>query len=430
MNADLLEAQACKASPAHKVRPVFPVPKVNAVSLDLRVSKATPVLSVIPVSLVHQVCKVWLDLRVLVVNLATRVTKVLWAHLDVLENRVLLDHKDLLDHLAQLVCLVSRVNPVTMVALVMLDPLDNPELLDLKVRKENKVAKDLLDLLDSLDPKVHLETVVYLDSQAQLVRSVLVDYADQPVKLDPQVDPEMKDLPVQLVLLAQSARLVHPANPDLKAHPAKKDLLVLVDAPETRDPPVPLALSDLPVLLDFPDHLDNLDLPALLESVVPLVKLAQWVLKALLDLAVNLVSKVFKVNAESVENLELKAPRVIAVSLVCKVFPAHLAPKETEDRWVSLDLLANLENLDLKVLLAVTEALDLRALWDHLALAVLLVNLVNLVLPALLVLLDLLDLLVNRWVTTLLHWPPSSDKVPPRDLIRWLVMTRLACFPN
>jgi hypothetical protein len=114
----------------------------------------------------------------------------------------------------------------------------------------------------------------------------------------------MKDLPVQLVLLAQSARLVHPANPDLKAHPAKKDLLVLVDALETRDPPVPLALSDLPVLLDFPyaneirfqfdsfkssyiiimfrDHLDNLDLPALLESVVPLVKLAQWVLKALL----------------------------------------------------------------------------------------------------------------------------------------------------
>jgi hypothetical protein len=58
------------------------------------------------------------------------------------------------------------------------------------------------------------------------------------------------------------------------------------------------------------------------------------------------------------------------------------APKETEERWVSLDLLANLENLDLKVLLAVTEALDLRALWDHLALAVLLVNLVNLVLPA------------------------------------------------
>jgi hypothetical protein len=74
----------------------------------------------------------------------------------------------------------------------------------------------------------------------------------------------------------------------------------------------------------------------------------------------------------------------------------------------------NRNNLDLKVLLAVTEALDLRALWDHLALAVLLVNLVNLVLPALLVLLDLLDLLVNRWVTTLLHWPPSSDKVPPR----------------
>jgi len=67
-----------------------------------------------------------------------------------------------------------------MVALVMLDPLDNPELLDPKVRKENKVVKDLLVLLDSLDPKARLETVVYLDSQALLVRSVLVDYADQP----------------------------------------------------------------------------------------------------------------------------------------------------------------------------------------------------------------------------------------------------------
>ncbi len=42
---------------------------------------------------------------------------------------------------------------------------------------------------------------------------------------------------------------------------------------------------------------------------------------------VNLASKVFKVNAESVEKLELKAPRVIAVSLVCKVFPAHLYDK-------------------------------------------------------------------------------------------------------
>jgi hypothetical protein len=35
-------------------------------------------------------------------------------------------------------------------------------------------------------------------------------------------------------------------------------------------------------MIMFRDHLDNLDLRALLESVVPLVKLAQWVLKALL----------------------------------------------------------------------------------------------------------------------------------------------------
>lgn len=69
---------------------------------------------------------------------------------------------------------------MTMDALVMQDPLDNRELLAQKVRKENKAVKDLLDLLVSLDPKVHLETVVYLECQALLVRSELVDYADQP----------------------------------------------------------------------------------------------------------------------------------------------------------------------------------------------------------------------------------------------------------
>lgn len=430
MNADLLEGQVCKASPAPKVHLVFPVPKVNVVSPDLRVSKATPALLVILVSLDHQVCKVWLDLRVLAVNLATRVTKVLWALLDVLENKARLDHKDLLVLLAQLVCQVSRVNLVTTVALVMPDPLGNPELLDQKDRKENKAVKVLLDLLDSLDPKVPPETVVYLDSQALLVRSVLVDYVDQPVKLDLQADPEMKDLLDLLVLLAQSDPLVHLVNPDLKARPVKKVRLVLVAALETRALLVPLAHLDRPAPLDFLDLLDNLDLPALLENVVPSVKLAQWVLKVPLDLGVNLVSKVFKVNAESVEKLELKALKVIAVSLVCKVFPALLVPKETEDRWVSLDLLANLENLDLKVLLAEMEALDLKVSWVPLVLVALLVSLVNLVLPALLVLLDLRDLPVNRWVTTLLHWPLFLDKVHPRVLILWPAMIRLACFLN
>ncbi len=85
--------------------------------------------------------------------------------------------------------------------------------------------------------------------------------------------------------------------------------------------------------------------------------------------------------------------------------------KVTEDRWVLMDLPANLENPDLRVPLVVTEALDLRVLWAHLVLAVLLVNLVKLVLLALLVPLDLPDLLVNQWATTLLHWLLSLDKV-------------------
>lgn len=41
------------------------------------------------------------------------------------------------------------------------------------------------------------------------------------------------------------------------------------------------------------------------------------------DPVVSLVSKESKENVASVESLELKAPKVIAVSLVYKVFPAH-----------------------------------------------------------------------------------------------------------
>ena len=129
-------------------------------------------------------------------------------------------------------------------------------------------------------------------------------------------------------------------------------------------------------------------------------------------------------------------------------------PKVIEDQWVLMGLPVNLANLDLKVLLVVTEALDLRASWVHLVLVVLPVNLAKQVHLVLLVLLDLLDLLVNRWATTLLLWLQFLDKVNPRYadksssisiiiqsiklsfdcndrvLTRWLVMTRLVSLPN
>lgn len=430
MNVVHLEVQACKDSPDLRVHLVFLVRKANAVSLEPRVNKVTPVPSVILVNLVHLVCKDWWDQRVPVVNLATRVIKDLWDLLDELENRVPLDHKDLLDPLAQPVCLVSRDNLVTMVAQVMQDHLDNQEPQERKARKENKAAKDLLDLSDSLVRKALLVIEDSLGFQDPSVLLVLADCGVQLVKLDLQADPETK-APLDLLVLSDPlALLVHPVNPDLKAHLVKKDPPVLEAALETKAPLALLDLLDLLDLLVYLDLLDNLVLLVLLENVDPLVKLARWVLKALLDPVVSPVSKESKENVASVESLELKAPKVIAVSLVYKVFPAHSAPKETEDLWVLPDLLANLVNLDLKVLLVVTEALGPKVSWVLLDPAVLLVNLVNQVLLVLPVPLDLRDPLVNQWVTMLPHWLLFLDKVHPRDLIQWLVMIRLASLPN
>lgn len=347
-----------------------------------------------------------------------------------LESKVQLDHKDLPDLLAQLVCLVSRVSLVTMGVLVTPDLLVNPEPQVLKDRKVNKVAKDLSVPLDSLGHKVHLATEVYLVFQDLSVLLVLVVYADQLVKLDLQADPVMKVPLVPLVLSDPLARSVHLVNLDLKARPVKKVPLVLAVVPETKARLVLLALSVHLDHLVFLDPLDNLDPLVLLVNAVPSVKLVRWELKVPPDLVVNQALLVSKANAEREENPELKALKVIAVSSVFKVFLAPSVPKETEDQWVLPDLQVNLVNPDLKVLPVVTEALDLRVSWAHLVPVVPLVSLANPVLLVLLVQLVLQVLLVNRWATTLLPWLLFSDKVNLRDRIRWLAMTHLVCSPN
>lgn len=88
--------------------------------------------------------------------------------------------------------------------------------------------------------------------------------------------------------------------------------------------------------------------------------------------------------------------------------------KETEDQWVLLDHLVNRVNPDLKVLLVVTVAQDLKVSWAHLAHVVPLVNLVKLVLLDPLVQLVLLVLLVNPWAMMLLPWRLFLDKAKLR----------------
>merc|ERR1712127_104733 len=154
-------------------------------------------------------------------------------------------------------------------------------------------------------------------------------------------------------------------NADPKDPRVKQDLLVFLDAPETKDHKEILDCRVLPDLADYPAHPDKLDQLELPENAV------QWVLKAQLDLEAKLVHLELRVKGEKEVKVEAKVLRVIVVFSVFKVFPVLWVLKETK---------------------------------VPLVFPVPLVNLVNLVL---LVLLDLLDLLANRWAMTLLLWLQS-----------------------
>merc|ERR1712127_547911 len=160
-------------------------------------------------------------------------------------------------------------------------------------------------------------------------------------------------------------------NADPKDPRVKQDLLVFLDAPETKDHKEILDCRVLPDLADYPAHPDKLDQLELPENAVQWEKLVQWVLKAQLDLEAKLVHLELRVKGEKEVKVEAKVLRVIVVFSVFKVFPVLWVLKETK---------------------------------VPLVFPVPLVNLVNLVL---LVLLDLLDLLANRWAMTLLLWLQS-----------------------
>lgn len=347
-----------------------------------------------------------------------------------LESKGRLDLKDPLDHLVLPACPVSRDSLVTMVALALLDHLGNLEHLVLKDKRVNKVAKALSAQLDSLDLKVRPVTAVCLVCLDPSVLLELADNADQLVKLDPLVDPEMKDLLDPLVWLDLSVLLAHLVSLDLKVPLVKKDPLVSLVVTETRDHLVLSARWVLPDLLVFLEPLDHLDLLDLLVSAVPSEKLAPWVLKDLRARAVNQVPQDLKENVENVVSLELREPRVTVVSSVCKDFLALSVLKEIGDRWVSLVHPVRAASLDLRALLVVTEVLDPRVSWDHLDLVVRQESLVNLDLLAPLVPLDLPVLLVSRWATMLLLWLQFLDRVRPRDLTRWPETIHLASLLN
>merc|ERR1712127_4006 len=180
-------------------------------------------------------------------------------------------------------------------------------------------------------------------------------------------------------------------NADPKDPRVKQDLLVFLDAPETKDHKEILDCRVLPDLADYPAHPDKLDQLELPENAVQWEKLVQWVLKAQLDLEAKLVHLELRVKGEKEVKVEAKVLRVIVVFSVFKVFPVLWVLKETKVPLVFL---------------------------------VPLVNLVKQVHPVLLVLLDLLDLLANRWAMTLLLWLQSLDKVKLRVPILWPVMIR------
>jgi len=379
---------------------------VNAVYPVLKENKATLAQLAVLVKLDPRVFKDLSDLRVVAEKRELRVIRVSWAHLDVLENRVPQEHKDHLGLLALPVCLVSRDNLVTTVALVMPALLASRARQDWKDRRVIKVTKDPRVPSAKQVLWVRQEIVACPDFQDLSALLALEDYEGRREKVDQLVDLEMR---VQLglwVCRVHLDRMDPPANLVQRGPQAKKVLLVFLDVPETRDPPVPLDLLDHLDRWVNREYRDKWDPPAQLENEVQLVKLDLWESKAQLDHEANQAHPDLKENEENEVKSAVKVLKVIAVLSAFKVFLVPLVLWATRVRLALKVILVNQESQVLKVRLVETVLLGRKVLWAHLDHAVMLERRVRAVLRVRPVPPDLPDLLASLWATMLPHWQP------------------------
>jgi len=379
---------------------------VNAVFPVLKENKATLAQLAVLVKLDPRVFKDLSDLRVVAEKRELRVIRVSWAHLDVLENRVPQEHKDHLGLLALPVCLVSRDNLVTTVALVMPALLASRARQDWKDRRVIKVTKDPRVPSAKQVLWVRQEIVACPDFQDLSALLALEDYEGRREKVDQLVDLEMR---VQLglwVCRVHLDRMDPPANLVQRGPQAKKVLLVFLDVPETRDPPVPLDLLDHLDRWVNREYRDKWDPPAQLENEVQLVKLDLWESKAQLDHEANQAHPDLKENEENEVKSAVKVLKVIAVLSAFKVFLVPLVLWATRVRLALKVILVNQESQVLKVRLVETVLLGRKVLWAHLDHAVMLERRVRAVLRVRPVPPDLPDLLASLWATMLPHWQP------------------------
>lgn len=379
---------------------------MNAVFPVLKENKATLAQLAVLVKLDPRVFKDLSDLRVVAEKRELRVIRVSWAHLDVLENRVPQEHKDHLGLLALPVCLVSRDNLVTTVALVMPALLASRARQDWKDRRVIKVTKDPRVPSAKQVLWVRQEIVACPDFQDLSALLALEDYEGRREKVDQLVDLEMR---VQLglwVCRVHLDRMDPPANLVQRGPQAKKVLLVFLDVPETRDPPVPLDLLDHLDRWVNREYRDKWDPPAQLENEVQLVKLDLWESKAQLDHEANQAHPDLKENEENEVKSAVKVLKVIAVLSAFKVFLVPLVLWATRVRLALKVILVNQESQVLKVRLVETVLLGRKVLWAHLDHAVMLERRVRAVLRVRPVPPDLPDLLASLWATMLPHWQP------------------------
>lgn len=379
---------------------------MNAVYPVLKENKATLAQLAVLVKLDPRVFKDLSDLRVVAEKRELRVIRVSWAHLDVLENRVPQEHKDHLGLLALPVCLVSRDNLVTTVALVMPALLASRARQDWKDRRVIKVTKDPRVPSAKQVLWVRQEIVACPDFQDLSALLALEDYEGRREKVDQLVDLEMR---VQLglwVCRVHLDRMDPPANLVQRGPQAKKVLLVFLDVPETRDPPVPLDLLDHLDRWVNREYRDKWDPPAQLENEVQLVKLDLWESKAQLDHEANQAHPDLKENEENEVKSAVKVLKVIAVLSAFKVFLVPLVLWATRVRLALKVILVNQESQVLKVRLVETVLLGRKVLWAHLDHAVMLERRVRAVLRVRPVPPDLPDLLASLWATMLPHWQP------------------------
>lgn len=283
------------------------------------------------------------------------------AHLAILEVPAVPDPKETLDDPVLMEHLASLEHPARMVspaALAQLDPQANLALLDNRLlhlahpdspahpaRTDSPAVPVDQVHKDLKDPQANQAALELLVNLANLVLSLVQEAITEPLVLP--VYPEKTDsLALHRTLQVPLANLEPTATPEVQAHPARMDSLVVQAAP---------AMMDALVVQELPVNQVSLADPAMMDAPAALVPQAETVVLALLDHKANQAIPVPQAVPVAQDLKDLLDPLEIQealdnpVSQADLVDPDRKAHKDLKDQLVTREALVQLASLALLV---------------------------------------------------------------------------------